>query len=596
MLLVDFQNAFNMVDRECMLREVSLRCPVLSRWVAFCYGSPARLYYGEHCLLSCQGVQQGDPLGPLLFALVLHPLVCKIRDSFDLTLQAWYLDDGTIVGDTLVVSKVLELIMKEGPRCGLVLNVDKSEVFWPCEDPRSRVEGVFPPAISRPARGVKVLGAPVSSCSAFRCELVLKRAARTIELMDSLARLDDPQCELLLLRVCTGISKLYFALRTCTPSAFRAAQLCFDASLRSSLERIVVASGPGFGDWQWRQATLPFSFGGLGVYAAGDVVHYAFLVSRVQTEVLQGALLTRAGVSGPGVSFDDAVRSFVEVTCSDFFRGREIAAPRLMKTLADIYFTSVVGNAESGFSLSPRQVALWRSQQESHATDWLRVVPISGLGQVMNGRTYRCVLGYRLGIPMFLASRGCSACSRTLDVDVFGDHAVSCSGVVGLKHRHNLVRDTLLDICSCSGISAAKEVDIGLVDREGKPLLPADVLLYSWDGGKDVCVDLTGSSPLTQAGLADFRPGRVIADAVRRKRAKYHDLCSSKGYGFLPFSFSSLGGLDADAVALLKRIQKFALSQDACARAAPFIFSRLCFAIARGVGAQLVSRLPTNFL
>ncbi|GKB47490.1 hypothetical protein Tco_0898243 [Tanacetum coccineum] len=46
--------------------------------------------------------------------------------------------------------------------------------------------------------------------------------------------------------------------------------------------------------------------------------------------------------------------------------------------------------------------------------------------------------------------------------DVYGDHAVSCAGVIGIKHRHNAVRDTLVDICFRSGISAGKEVDIGL--------------------------------------------------------------------------------------------------------------------------------------
>ncbi|GKA21523.1 putative reverse transcriptase domain-containing protein, partial [Tanacetum coccineum] len=105
MLLVDFKNAFNLVDREVMLREARLHCHVVSRWVEFCYSNLARLYYEEHTLWSCQGVQQGDPLGPLLFDLVLHPLICKIRDSFSLSLHAWYLDDGTIVGDTLVVGK-----------------------------------------------------------------------------------------------------------------------------------------------------------------------------------------------------------------------------------------------------------------------------------------------------------------------------------------------------------------------------------------------------------------------------------------------------------------------------------------------------------
>nr|GFB46829.1 hypothetical protein [Tanacetum cinerariifolium] len=39
--------------------------------------------------------------------------------------------------------------------------------------------------------------------------------------------------------------------------------------------RIVTASGPGFGDWQWRLFALPFAFEGLGVYSSCDVLNYA---------------------------------------------------------------------------------------------------------------------------------------------------------------------------------------------------------------------------------------------------------------------------------------------------------------------------------
>ncbi|GKC87516.1 hypothetical protein Tco_1148165 [Tanacetum coccineum] len=61
--------------------------------------------------------------------------------------------------------------------------------------------------------------------------------------------------------------------------------------------------------------------------------------------------------------------------------------------------------------------------------------------------------------------------------------------------------------------------------------------------GLDVCVDLTGSSPLTQTGMVDFVPGRAVIDAAHRKRVKYEAKCADIGYGFLPFSFSSLGEL-----------------------------------------------------
>ncbi|GJX43326.1 hypothetical protein Tco_0260002 [Tanacetum coccineum] len=95
------------------------------------------------------------------------------------------------------------------------------------------------------------------------------------------------------------------------------------------------------------------------------------------------------------------------------------------------------------------------------------------------------MLCYRLGVPLFSVSKPCSACSKVFTRDIYGDHAVSCAGIIGIKHRHNVVRDTLVDICFRSGISAGKEVDIG-----------------------------GGSSPLTQTGMADFMPGRAVIDAA----------------------------------------------------------------------------------
>ncbi|GKF17089.1 hypothetical protein Tco_0062007 [Tanacetum coccineum] len=89
-----------------------------------------------------------------------------------------------------------------------------------------------------------------------------------------------------------------------------------------------------------------------------------------------------------------------------------------------------------------------------------------------------------------------------------------------------------------------------------KSLRLADVLLYSWDVRRDVCVDLTVSSPLTQTSMVDFVPGR----AATRKRVKYEAKCVYIGYGFLPFSLSSFGELEKDAVTLLKRIRMFSMA------------------------------------
>jgi hypothetical protein len=51
---------------------------------------------------------------------------------------------------------------------------------------------------------------------------------------------------------------------------------------------------------------------------------------------------------------------------------------------------------------------------------------------------------------------------------------------VGVKFRHNLVHDILVDICSKAGIMVRKEALLGFLSEEGRELRPADVLLFNW--------------------------------------------------------------------------------------------------------------------
>jgi hypothetical protein len=412
MLLVDFKNAFNLVGRSVLLQEARGRCPSIAPWVEFCYARPARLYYEDSILWSCQGVQQGDPLGPLLFALALYPLIHAINQSCELTLQAWYLDDGTIVGDTLMVAKALDIIGTEGPARGLFLNVDKTELFWPAEDPRSRVDDMLPINIARPLNGVKLLGGSVSLDEGFCRDLASKRVSKTIHLIEAINKLNDPQCELLLLHNCEGVSKLSYALRTCSPLHLSEAQAQFDQTLRASLEKIVTASGPGFGDWQWRLATLPIKLGGLGILSAGDIIQYAFLASRMQTNDLQDKILTKTGIVTHGPLSQHALDIF-NTTCNtdSLTVTGGTSAPQMMKTLAKCYFGVIEKDLVSKYLLSPRQVAILSSIRAPHVQDFLYAIPIDGLGQRMNPPQFRSVLCYRLAVPMFSEGSLCPSCN-----------------------------------------------------------------------------------------------------------------------------------------------------------------------------------------
>ena len=131
-LLLDFSNAFNSINRESMFVEVRRRIPSLSAWMEFCYSSQPLLYLGSNTIHSCCGVQQGEPLGPLGFSLALHPVVERIRMEVpDLVLNAWYLDDGTLMGSPEDLVAALRIIEDDGPSLGLHLNRVKSLLFIP---------------------------------------------------------------------------------------------------------------------------------------------------------------------------------------------------------------------------------------------------------------------------------------------------------------------------------------------------------------------------------------------------------------------------------------------------------------------------------
>nr|GEZ97617.1 hypothetical protein [Tanacetum cinerariifolium] len=564
MLLVDFSNAFNLVDMSVLLEESRVQCPSISPWVEFCYARPARLYYGDSTLWSCQGVQQGNPLGPLLFTLALHPLIQTINQLCKLTLHAWYLDDGIIVGDTLMVAKALDIIKTKGPARGLFLNVDKTGIFWPMEDPRSRVEGFFLINISRPLNGVKLFGGSVSLDEGFCQDLALKRVSKTTSLMKAVHKLRDPQCELLLLRNYAGVAKLSYALRTCSPLSLLEAQVQFDQALRDSLEKVVTASGPGFGDWQWRLATLPVKLGGLGILSTGDIIQYAFLASRLQTNDLQAKILMKTGIDSHGFSFQCALDVF-NTTCN------------------------------VDYSLSPQHVAILSCIRAPHAQDFIFTIPIDGLGQRMNHRQFRSVLCYRLSVPMFSEGSVCPSCNAH-QMDQWGDHAVHCCSKVGVKFRHNLVCDILVDIFFNVGIMVRKEAPMGFLSHDGKDLRHADLILFNWLQGKDACLDVTGISPFAGTGANSWALGVALHNAVEKKKRKYASICVDNGYKFMPFAFSTFGEFDTEALDTLSRIKAISISHSNNAKSGAFIFHRVSFCIQKGVGAQIVSRLPTNFM
>ena len=108
---------------------------------------------------------------------------------------------------------------------------------------------------------------------------------------------------------------------------------------------------------------------------------------------------------------------------------------------------------------------------EPFSSAWLTPIPSHALGLTFSSLEFRCLLRWRLGLPLnpaLLSMPPCAACGEAQDR--FGDHTVCCC-MSNPYQRHQLVADALARVLRAAGLQVLREVAI-----QGK-LRPADLLL-----------------------------------------------------------------------------------------------------------------------
>ena len=588
-LKVDFSNAFNSISRQHLLNECARSFPDLLPWVQWCYGSQPLLFYGDSVSLkSCVGVQQGDPLGPLLFCLVLDVVVRKIHSGCPtLLFHKWYLDDGALAGPTASVAKALTLIRREGAPLGLNLNLAKCELFsrkadnfnFKQQDLDLNVRLCFPGNLSQRSTSPHflLLGSPVGDAD-FCANHVLKLRNANKKLLDSLCKLEDPQVALHLLRTCASFCKFVYVARTTPPQlVHKPLQLC-DNDIRSSLSQFAALQ---LTDAAWSQAQLSLSMGGLGLRSTARHCTAAYITSHtssmpgILTVGLRSALelyalhLELAGPVDDLLVQDWLAKAPAQRSLSIKFEKKDQSAL--------LSHCSVVDSIRLLSVSSPRSAA------------WLQAIPSAGpIDQRLKPDEMQAALQHRLGLALTVPDEKCNQCAQKPVLDLLGHHQLTCSTGGFVTRRHNRLRDCLEILCRSAGMSAKREQGASFGDMSR----PADVLVDNWSLGKPAAFDFVVCSPLVQDNILGAGAIDVVDRAATQKHTNNDAKCDALGWICVPLAVDSYGRWGSEAHTSFSKIASHlsVRSKTSLSAASNTIYSLLGINLARFNACSILAR------
>jgi hypothetical protein len=556
---LDFSNAFNSLHRDAMLDAVKERVPGIYKFCYLSYSQPSVLVFADRTILSREGPQQGDPLGPGLFCNTVQPLLQSLSSELD----EGYMDDLTLGGPESQVARDVEVVRRRGEEIGLRLNGKKCEYI---SRTSQSTDPIFADFIHLKVEEADLLGAPVTTGTAMdqalssRCD-DLQRAAGRLQLIAA-------HDALILLRASFSAPKLQHTLRA-SPCSGHPALDRFDDLLRSCVSNIC---NTDLSDTQWIQASLPVRNGGLGIRRVSSLAPSAFLASAAGTRDLQAKILQRCNAP------DDSAATAVLEYWSERYNKTGVMLPTgdaVAKQREWDQPCIAVDVCRLLSSVSERRhQARLLAVSAPHSGDWLHALPISSCGLRLDDEAVRIAVGLRLGAKL------CEPhlCPCGADVDPLGTHGLACRRSSGRTTRHHVINDLVWRALTQADVPAIKE-PAGLLRSDGKR--PDGLTQIPWQAGRCMTWDVTITDTLAESYLSTTSTvaGGAAEGAANRKELKYQALAST--HTFIPLAFETLGPINAKGITFLNELGRRLTARTGDSRETAFLYQRLSIAIQR---------------
>ena len=175
-LLVDASNAFNSINRNVFLHNVTIIYPAIAVYVKNCYSLHSRQFIiGGNEIRSCEGTTQGDPIAMAVYAIAIIPMILMIVDitskTDDSTKTAAYADDVTAAGKIIQLKNWWKTLCILDPKFGYYPKASKPWLIVK-EKAKQRAFTVFKGTTNKiTTEGQRHLGAVIGS-SKYKPEYV----------------------------------------------------------------------------------------------------------------------------------------------------------------------------------------------------------------------------------------------------------------------------------------------------------------------------------------------------------------------------------------------------------------------------------------
>jgi hypothetical protein len=521
LLKIDFENAFNSIERDSMLIPIKNNFPLIYPFLYQSYRFPSLLFFGNKTISSEVGVQQGDPCGPMSFSITVQPLVNNLLSK----LNIWYLDDATLSDSPETVLNDFHTIIKMAAEIGLKVNTSKCEIFFCSQRIDSSIVSKFEkicPGIRITSKDdLQLLGAPIFE-EAHVHHFKIKQ--HKLNLLISRLEQINPHVAYFLLKNCLFIPKMSYFLRTCALWKFSSLLEDMDSLLKESLESILNIC---LNTKQWLQATLPISFGGLGIRRISDICLPTFLSSSHGVQDLMSSLLPFMDIKIQVHYYEEALNKWLSVN------NETPSSLKIQKSWDMINIKRVI-ESELQFD-SDFDKARFKAIQQRESGAWLHAFPSKNIGTCLDKQDFQTSVGLRLGCRLF-ENHICSRCSMPNET---GFHGLSCVKSLGRIPRHNELNSIIQRALSSAHFHCTLEPN-GLSRDDGKR--PDGATLIPWSKGQrliwDVtCVDTLASSYLNHTSMCS---GAAAEIACVKKHNKYKSL-KSANFIFKALAFETLG-------------------------------------------------------